>query len=159
MSLLIARCAPGQILGPALTPTPTSTLSPTPTLTPTVTPSETPIPGAIITGRVYLMDRDEPVRTTIRLARHEDLSEEVGSTTTDELGYDTFLVEEPDTYVIQVSVMDLLDICDNLRTESGGWFATQLYDTSGIADVNATSPPMSITIGAEISLDCELYCD
>jgi hypothetical protein len=57
-SLLIARCAPGQILGPALTPTPTSTLTPTPTLTPTVTPSETPIPGAIITGRVYLMDRN-----------------------------------------------------------------------------------------------------
>jgi len=45
MSLLIASCGPGQILGPAFTPAPTSTFTPTPippTATPTSTPTTTP---------------------------------------------------------------------------------------------------------------------
>ena len=103
------------------------------------------------------MDRDEPVRTTVKLVRNED-SSEVDSTVTDENDYYSFLVEEPGTYVIHVSVMDLLDICDNLRTESG-WIATQLYDTSGLADVLAGLYLMTISIGDKITLDCELYCD
>lgn len=153
MSLLITSCGPGQILGP--TPTPTAT----PTPTPTATPTATPIPGGIIAGRVYLMDRDEPVRTIVMLARGLG-GEEVDSTETDEEGYYSLLVEEPGTYVIEVYVTDLLDLCDNLRTESGGWIATQSYNTSGLAEVWATSlPPMSITIGDEVALDCELHCD
>jgi len=104
------------------------------------------------------MDRDEPVRTAVRLALREGF-EEVDHTETDEDGYYSFVVEEPGTYVIQVSVMDLLDTCDNLRTESGGWMATQLFDESGVADIRASSPGMDVTIGDEITLDCELYCD
>lgn len=148
-------CGPGQLLGPTLTPTPTPTLTATPTLTPT--PTETPIPGGIISGRVYLMDRDEPVHTTVSLMRN--LVEVVDSTSTDEDGRYSFLVEEPDGYAIRVSVMDLLDICDNLRIESGGWMQTLKYDTSGVADVFANSPPMNVTVGDEIMLDCEMYCD
>ena len=141
----LPACGPGQLFGPTLTPIPTPT------------PTETPIPGGIISGRVYLMDRDEPVRTTVSLMR--GLVEVVDSTATDEDGRYSFLVEEPGAYAIQVSVMDLLDICDNLRVESGGWMQTAEYDTSGVADVFANSPPMNITIGDEITLDCELYCD
>jgi len=121
-------------------------------------PTATPIPGGIIKGRVYLMDRDEPVLTTVILERHEDY-ESVASTTTDEDGFYFFLVEEPDTYHIVISVMDLINTCDNLRTESDGWYATQLYDGAGLADIRATSLPMTITIGDEFTLDCELYCD
>jgi len=150
MSLFVASCGPGQILGPTATPTPTPT--------PTATPTPTPVPGGVVAGRVYLMDRDEPVRTAVRLALREGF-EEVDHTETDEDGYYSFVVEEPGTYVIQVSVMDLLDTCDNLRTESGGWMATQLFDESGVADIRASSPGMDVTIGDEITLDCELYCD
>jgi hypothetical protein len=104
------------------------------------------------------MDRDEPVRTTVTLALREGF-EKVATVETDEQGRYSFLVKEPDTYIIQVSVMDLLDTCDKLRTESGGWLATQTYDAAGISDIQATSPPMDIVIGDEITLDCELYCD
>jgi hypothetical protein len=104
------------------------------------------------------MDRDEPVRTTVKLVWDED-SSEVDSTVTDEDGYYSFLVEEPGTYVIHVSVMDLLDICDNLRTESGWPVVVRTYDTSGVNDVLAGSLLMTITSGDEITLDCELYCD
>ena len=134
---------------------PTATPTPIP---PTPTPTETPVPGGIVSGRVYLMDRDEPVRTTIKLVWDED-SSEVDSTVTDEDGYYSFLVGEPGTYVIHVSVMDLLDICDNLRTESGWPVVVRTYDTSGVNDVLAGSLLMTITSGDEITLDCELYCD
>jgi hypothetical protein len=124
---------------------------------PTATPTETPIPGGIISGRIYLMDRDEPVRTTVSLMRG---LEQVDSTATDEDGRYSFSVEEPGAYGIQVSVMDLLDICDNLRVESGRWIQTARYGESGVVDVCANSlPMMNITIGDEITLDCELHCD
>lgn len=55
--------------------------------------------------------------------------------------------------------MDLLDICDNLRTESGWPVVVRTYDSSGVNDVLAGSTLMTITIGDEITLDCELYCD
>jgi hypothetical protein len=49
MTLLLASCGPGKLLGPAITPSPTETLTPTatPTFTPTVTetPSPTPKPA------------------------------------------------------------------------------------------------------------------
>ena len=126
--------------------------------TKTLPPSETSIPGGIITGRVYLMDRDEPVLTTVNLAQKEGWKV-VDSTTTDKDGFYTFLVEKPDTYVIQVSIFDLLDICDNLRTESGGWIKMDTYDTSGVSDTFAGLFPVVIASGDEITLDCELYCD
>ncbi len=136
-----------------------STPQPIPKLTPTPmpTPTEAPIPGGIVSGRIYLMDRDEPVRTTVKLVRDEDKSE-VDSTVTDEDGYYSFLVEEPDTYEIHVSVMDLYNICDNFRTE---WEA-RVFHTDGtgtIIDELASSPLMTIMMGDEIMLDCELYCD
>ena len=127
---------------------------PQPTLTPT------PIPGGTITGRVYLMDRDEPVRTTVLLTRREgERFEDSDSTTTDKDGYYSFLVEEPGTFRVEISVMDLLDTCDELRTESGGWGATRVYDGTGLTDVRASSPAMSITLDDITTLDCELYCD
>lgn len=136
-----------------------STPQPNPTLTPTQipTPTETPIPGGIVSGRIYLVDRDEPVRTTVKLIRNEDKSE-IDSTVSDEDGYYSFLVEEPDTYVIDVSVMDLYNICDNFRTE---WEARVFFtdDSGTITEELARSPLMTIMIGDEIMLDCELYCD
>lgn len=44
MSLLISGCGPGQLFGPAITPTSTKTLMPTATLTPTVTSTPTITP-------------------------------------------------------------------------------------------------------------------
>lgn len=43
-AFLLSACAPGQLLGPTITPTPTATNtpSPTPTNTPTLTPTSTP---------------------------------------------------------------------------------------------------------------------
>jgi hypothetical protein len=143
---------------PTFTATPTLTATPTPTPSPTPTPTDTPVPGGIVSGRVYLMDRDEPVRTTVNLVRDED-SSDIVSTQTDEDGYYSFLVEQPGTYRIQVSVMDLLDICDNLRTESGWPVVIRTYDSEGVNDVLAGSELMMIAIGDEITLDCELYCD
>jgi hypothetical protein len=147
MSLLLVSCGLGQILEPTFTPIPTTT------------PTETPIPGGILSGRVYLLDRDEPVRTTVTLTRGF-AGEVVDSAETDENGHYSFLIDEPGAYSISVSVMDLLEICDNLRTASGGWIQTALYDTEGVADIRATSMlPISITIGVEVTLDCELNCD
>lgn len=143
---------------PTLTPMPTMTPTATQTPTPTPTPTETPVPGGIVSGRVYLMDREQPVRTTVFLVRDED-NTEVDRAETDEDGYYSFLVEEPETYLVHVSVMDLLDTCDNLRTESGWPVVIRTYDTSGVNDVLAGSAPMTIAIGDEITQDCELYCD
>jgi hypothetical protein len=139
----------------AILPEPTSTPTPIP---PTRTP--TPVPGGTITGRVYLMDRDEPVRTTVLLMQQEgEQFKDSDSTTSDEDGYYSFLVEEPGTFRVEISVMDLLDTCDNLRTESGGWGATRVYDGTGLTDVRASSLAMSITLDDITTLNCELYCD
>jgi hypothetical protein len=77
LSLLLVSCGLGQIL------------EPTPTPMPTATPTETPIPGGIITGRVYLLDRDEPVGTTVTLNRGF-AGQVVDSTETDENGRYSF---------------------------------------------------------------------
>ena len=144
----------------ALQPEPTSTpvLPATLTPTPMPTPTETPVPGGIVGGRVYLMDRDRPVQTTVLLVREADHSL-VDATETDEGGYYSFTVAEPDTYVIQVSVMDLIGFNCNPRTESGWPGVYQHYDTSGVSDVLAGSDPLMISLGDEITLDCELYCN
>ena len=118
----------------------------------------TPNPGGIVSGRVYLMDRDKPVRTTVTLALREGF-ESVAVVETDEKGHYSFLVKEPNIYVIQISVMDLLDICDKLRTETGVWMVVRTYDESGVTDIKASSYPIEVAIGDEITYDCELYCD
>lgn len=41
VSMTLTACSPGQLLGPTLSPIPTSTTSPIPTLTPTLTPIKT----------------------------------------------------------------------------------------------------------------------
>jgi hypothetical protein len=136
-------------------PHPTSTPTPIP---PTPTPS--PVPGGTIAGRAYLMDREEPVRTTVLLKRKSgEKFEDDSSTTTDEDGYYSFLIKEPGTFRVEISVMHLLDTCDNLRTESGGWGATRIYDGSGLTDVRASSLGTSVTLDDSITVDCELYCD
>ena len=142
-----------------LQPEPTITpLSPTQTPTPMPTPTQTPVPGGVVSGRIYLMDRDRPVQTTVLLVR-EDGYLLVASTESDEGGYYSFFVEEPDTYVVQVSVMDLVGFNCNPRTESGWPGVFQHYDTSGVSDILAGSTPFTISIGDEITLDCELYCN
>ena len=47
ISLLISACAPGQFLGPTITPSPTATAAPTitPSPMPTLTPTQTPVPS------------------------------------------------------------------------------------------------------------------
>jgi hypothetical protein len=139
---------------PAL-PHPTSTPTPIP---PTPTPS--PVPGGTISGRAYLMDREKPVRTMVLLQRKVgEKYEEDSSTETDKDGCFSFLIEEPGTFRVEISVMHLLDTCDNLRTESGGWGATQVYDGSGLTDVRASSLGTFVTLEDSITVDCELYCD
>jgi len=90
--------------------------TPIPSKTPKPTPTQTEIPGGVITGRVYLMDKDEVVRTNVLLIQDK---KEIDSTRTDENGNYTFIVEEAGKYSIRVSVMHLIDRCDNLRTLSG----------------------------------------
>jgi len=163
--LLLAGCggAPAEpkstptLSPPIYTPTPAP---PTSTPTPTPTPTEAPFPGAIVGGRVYLMDRDRPVQTTVHLFR-ADYSAMVDSTETDESGYYSFLVEEPDTYIIHVSVGDLTGDNCNPRTESGWQRAWKIDPTLGVTDelVAFVSIPFTISLGDEITLDCEQYCD
>lgn len=51
-SLLVASCAPGQLLGPTITPSPTNTPTPLPTSTPTATFTPTSTPTATPTSTV-----------------------------------------------------------------------------------------------------------
>lgn len=81
-----------------------------------------PIPGGSISGRVYLMDRDKPVLTTIKLMRGQPRTPSTGgltsgsrfkysdvdSTVTDENGNYSFVVVESGSYAIEISVTDLL---------------------------------------------------
>lgn len=130
-------------------------------------PAETPVPGGNISGRIYLMDRDEPVRTIVELTQDEDPSEKISlvtvdSTETDVDGYYYFLVEEPGTYHITVSILDLYNICDNLKEASGSGWPKEIYTTDDagvIVDDKLVSEPIDITIDDKIALDCELYCD
>ena len=155
LALVVLFSSSCGALEPAPTPTP---LSPPQTPTPMPTPTETPVPGGIVSGRVYLMDRDRPVQTTVLLVRESPYTE-VDSTATDEGGYYSFFVEEPGTYIIQVSVMDLIGFNCSPRTISGWPSQFQQYDTSGVSDILAGSTPFTIGIGDEITLDCELYCN
>ena len=127
---------------------------------PEPTPTPTPMPGGTIKGRVYLVDRDKAVRTTVLLQREEnDRFKDSGSTTTDKDGYYYFQAGQPGTYRVEISVMDLLDTCDNLRTESGGWGSTRVFKDGKATDVRASSRPVSITLDDITTIDCELYCD
>ena len=144
---------------PAPTEAPVPTDIPIPTDTPI--PTDIPVPQGVITGRVFLMDREEPVDTLVQLVLDSDNSI-AASTRTDEDGYYSFSIEEPGDYSIQVSVYDLLnrfDRCENLRTLSGWPVTVRTYDTAGVTDILASTMPMSIIIGEEITVDCELYCD
>lgn len=138
-------------------PTPTQ-LPPTQTPTPMATPTKTPVPGGVVSGRIYLMDRDRPVQTTILLVR-DDPYLLVDSTESDEGGYYSFTIENPGTYVVQVSVMGLAGFNCDPRTRSGWPSIYTQYDTSGVSDILAGSTPFAIGIGDEITLDCELYCN
>ena len=132
----------------AILPEPTATLTPT------------PVPGGTILGRAYLVDRDKPVRTTVLLRREVgETFKDIDSTTTDEDGYYSFQVEEPGTYRVEIAVMDLLDTCDNLRTESGGWGSTRVFKDGAITDVRASSRALPVTLDEATTVDCELYCD
>jgi hypothetical protein len=155
LALIVLFSSSCGALQPAPTPTP---LSPTQTPTPMPTPTQTPVPGAVVSGRIYLMDRDRSVQTTVLLVR-EDPYSEIARTVSDEGGYYSFFIEEPGTYIVQVSVMDLIGFNCNPRTESGWPGVYQQYDTSGVSDILAGSTPFSISIGDEITLDCELYCN
>ena len=140
-------------------PTSTATLSATLTPTPMPTPTEAPIPGAIVGGRVYLMDRDQPVRTAVQLFR-ADYSEMVASTETDEGGYYSFLIEEENTFIIFITVGDVADDC-NLRAESG-WREARVFDPIlGVSDELSEfiSNAFTTSLGDEITMDCEQYCD
>jgi hypothetical protein len=159
--LLLTGCggAPTEPTATLVPPTATPTQVPL-TPTPTPTPTEAPFPGAIVGGRVYLMDRDRPVQTTVLLFRAADYSM-VDSRETDESGYYSFLVEEPDTYIIHVSVGDLIGDNCTPRTESGWQRAWKIDPTLGVTDelVAFVSIPFTISLGDEITLDCEQYCD
>jgi hypothetical protein len=145
----------------ALQPEPSSApgLSVTMTPAPIPTPAKTPFPGAFVGGRVYLMDRDQPVQTTVTLYRAADYSM-ADSTETDEAGYYSFIVEEQDTYIIFVSVGDVADDC-NLRTESGWREARVIDPTLGVSDELSEfiSNAFTTSLGDEITMDCEQYCD
>ncbi len=130
--------------------------TPIPSKTPKPTPTQTEIPGGVITGRVYLMDKDEVVRTNVLLIQDK---KEIDSTRTDENGNYTFIVEEAGKYSIRVSVMHLIDRCDNLRTLSGWPIVVRNYDGGGVTDTWASTSPITINIGDKTTIDCELYCD
>ena len=159
--LLLTGCSGAPTEPTATLVPPTAIPTPVPlTPTPTPTPTEVPFPGAIVGGRIYLMDRDRPVQTTVLLFR-ADYSAMVDSTETDESGYYSFLVEEPDTYIIHISVGDLTGDNCNPRTESGWQRAWKIDPTTGVTDelVAFVSIPFTISLGDEITLDCEQYCD
>ena len=159
--LLLTGCGGAPTEPTATLVPPTATPTPVPlTPTPTPTPTEAPFPGAIVGGRVYLMDRDRPVQTTVRIFL-ADFSAMVDSTETDESGYYSFLVEEPDTYIIDVLVGDITGDNCNPRTESGWQRAWKIDPTLGVTDelVSFMSIPFTISLGDEITLDCEQYCD
>ena len=69
LSLIISGCGPGQLLGPTLTPTPTSTatptLTPTPTLTLTPTPTLTLTPTLTPTATPTITPTFTPTATVI----------------------------------------------------------------------------------------------
>lgn len=139
-----------QTLAAMITDTPRPSDTPNPTLT------FTPIPGGIISGKVYLMDKEEAVRTEVLLVHDK---KEIDSTRTDKDGNYRFVVEEPGKYSIRVSVMHLLDRCDDLRTLSGWPIVVRNYDKGGVTDTWASTSPLTIEIGDKITINCELYCD
>ncbi|MEA2008407.1 MAG: hypothetical protein U9O54_04750 [Chloroflexota bacterium] len=145
-----------QTLAAMITDTPIPSETPTPTETPSPTPTKTQVPGGIISGRVYLMDKDEAVHTRVLLIQDK---KEIDSTRTDKDGNYTFVIEEAGKYSIRVSVMDLLDRCDDLRTLSGWPIVVRNYDGGGVTDTWASTSPITINIGDKITIDCELYCD
>jgi hypothetical protein len=163
LGVMVASCG-GDSWQEAVTTTPTSTTAPTTTTTSSTTTSTTTttIPSGTVAGRVFLLDREEPVETTVDLVREEE-DEPTATTRTDADGYYSFAVEEAGSYQVEVSVLDLLDVCDALRTEgemSARWpIVVRTYTGSGVSDVRAASVAESVTIGGEVTFDLDLYCD
>jgi hypothetical protein len=73
--ILLASCAPGQMLGPTFTPIPTSTATPTATVTLTPTPTSTPTPSPTPTPShpPYLAAPANYGNTSIPLIKRADL--------------------------------------------------------------------------------------
>jgi hypothetical protein len=74
----------------------------------------------------------------------------------------SFLVTEPGDYYILVSIKNLVDTCDNLTFTEGENFLPILltqYDNSGVADILVQSVDISVVIGDETMLNCDLSCD
>jgi hypothetical protein len=146
----------------AATEAPTTTTTTSTTTTTTTTTTTVPTTG-IITGRVYLMDRDEPIETTVELLREED-KETIDTTQTDGDGRYSFSIADEGTYTVRVSLGSYAEMCDNLRREPGDgpelWpVVVRQLDGGGTTDILAGSVPTAVTIGDEITLDLELYCD
>lgn len=138
-SLLAASCGDGDA---APDPSPASTTAAASTTTAAPTTTTTSVPTARLAGRVYLVDRDAPVDTTVDLVFGEEDEEAVDSTRTADDGSFSFEVAEPGRYRIRVEISGLLDECERLRTElTPGtedsfilWLPvlTQVFDENGI---------------------------
>lgn len=149
--------APTATATTAITSTTTTT-----TVTTTTTTTTVPTTGIII-GRVYLMDRDEPIVTTVELLGEAD-KETVDTTRTDGDGHYSFSIADEGTYTVRVSLGSYAEMCDNLRREPGEsselWpIVVRQLDGGGTTDILAGSVAIAVTIGDEITLDLELYCD
>ena len=137
--LPMSGCGLGSILGP--------------------TPTPTPIPIGVITGRIWLVDRAEPVHTIVILYQVKEGDtgddEAVEQTETDEDGYYSFFIAEPGTYRIGYSNQTLSDICENLAIGQD-WRYEWLYErivvgeNGVLSDILFISTNISIEIGDEI---------
>ena len=81
---------------------------------------------------------------------------------TDADGVYVFSPEQAGTYVIQVSLTDYLDTCEELRaaSDSADRWPSVIREYEGeLSDVSAASEPVDIEIGTTEVLDLELYCD
>lgn len=108
---------------------------------------------------MYLVDRDEAVRTEVMLLVDEE-NETIDSTTTNSDGSYSFLIEDEGIYVVRIAVTDLLDDCDDLSSSSRDWpVVVRMFGGSGVTDVLAGSRPITVHIGDEITLDLDLTCD
>ena len=155
LSLVTVACG-GDSGGSAETQATTTTTAPTTTTAATTTvptTTTTTVPTAVVSGRVYLADRDEPVLTSVDLMLGDEDEESVGTIQTDEDGHFAFSITDPGTYSVQVSLGDTVDMCENLRTAtplpegftSSGWPVTiRTFEGGGVTDVLAGSGPRSI---------------
>jgi hypothetical protein len=166
-ALLLASCNAGVITEPTptevptQTPIPTNTPLPTPTYTPTEIPTPTVIPGTLITGRVYMADTNAPVKTHLYLEMDDEDRTDITSFRTDDDGYYSYVIEEPGTYYINVSVLSLVNSCSNLSIDpADGWSEMfEHYYGDILVELSVNPPPITAIIGEEITLNCRIYCD